>query len=67
MLKSVNPFTNEVLAELKLTSVADLDKNLDQAQNGFINWRQTSFDKRSQMLLTLASTLKKTNMNMPNL
>ncbi len=59
MLKSINPFTNEILAELALTNVADLDKNLDRAQNGFINWRQTSFDKRSQMLITLASTLKK--------
>jgi len=59
MLKSINPFTNEVLAEFKLTDAAELDKNLDHAQSGFINWRQTSFDKRSQMLTTLASTLKK--------
>jgi succinate-semialdehyde dehydrogenase / glutarate-semialdehyde dehydrogenase len=59
MLQSINPFTNEVLAEFELTNVADLDKNLDRAQNGFIDWRQTSFDMRSQMLTTLASTLKK--------
>ncbi len=59
MLKSINPFTNETLAELELINVADLDKNLDRAQNGFVSWRQTSFDKRSQMLMTLASTLKK--------
>ncbi len=59
MLKSINPFTNEILAEIALTNVADLDKNLDRAQNGFVSWRQTSFDKRSQLLMTLASTLKK--------
>ncbi|MFW5708104.1 MAG: NAD-dependent succinate-semialdehyde dehydrogenase [Bacteroidota bacterium] len=59
MLKSVNPYTNEVLAEFEPIKVADLDSNLDRAQNGFINWRQTSFDKRSDMLMTLASTLKK--------
>ncbi len=59
MLKSINPFTSEILAEIELTSAADLDKNLDRAQKGFINWRQTSFDQRSKMLMTLASTLKK--------
>jgi succinate-semialdehyde dehydrogenase / glutarate-semialdehyde dehydrogenase len=59
MLKSINPYTNEILAEIALTDVADLDNNLDQAQNGFVAWRQTKFDKRSQMLITLASTLKK--------
>ncbi|MFO7997398.1 MAG: NAD-dependent succinate-semialdehyde dehydrogenase [Bacteroidales bacterium] len=58
MLRSINPFTNEILAELELTKAADLDNNLDRAQNGFINWRQTSFDKRSQMLITLSSVLK---------
>ncbi len=59
MLKTINPFTNEILAELELINVADLDDNLDRAQTGFVDWRQTSFDKRSQMLITLASTLKK--------
>lgn len=59
MLKSINPFTNEVLAEFKLTNVADLDKKLDHAQSGFVNWRQTNFDERSQMLIRLSSTLKK--------
>ena len=59
MLQSVNPFTNEVLAEFELIDVANLDRNLDHAQSGFVNWRQTSFDERSQMLITLASTLKK--------
>jgi len=59
MLKSINPFTNEILAELEVISVADLDKNLDIAQNGYVTWRQTSFDKRSQMLMKLSSTLKK--------
>ena len=59
MLKSVNPYTNEVLAEFEPIKVADLDKNLDRAQNGFINWRQTSFDKRGEMLNSLASVLKK--------
>jgi succinate-semialdehyde dehydrogenase / glutarate-semialdehyde dehydrogenase len=59
MLQSINPFTYEVLAEFKLTDVADLDKNLDHAQSGFVNWRETTFDERSQMLISLASTLKK--------
>ena len=59
MLQSVNPFTNEVLAEFELIDVANLDRNLDHAQSGFVSWRQTSFDERSQMLKILASTLKK--------
>src|SRR6056297_3495154 len=59
MLKSINPFNNDVLAEFELTSVADLDNNLDQAQGGFVNWRQTSFEQRSRMLMALSSTLEK--------
>jgi succinate-semialdehyde dehydrogenase / glutarate-semialdehyde dehydrogenase len=59
MLKSINPYTNQVLAEFELTDAANLDKNLDRAQNGFVTWRQTSFEKRSQMLIALASVLKK--------
>jgi succinate-semialdehyde dehydrogenase / glutarate-semialdehyde dehydrogenase len=59
MLKSINPYTNEVLAEVELAHAADIDKNLDRALNGFVIWRQTNFDKRSQMLLALATVLKK--------
>lgn len=59
MLRSINPYNNEILGEFELTPVEDLDNNLDLAQNGFVSWRQTSFDQRSQLLMTLASTLRK--------
>lgn len=59
MLQSVNPFKNEVIGEFEQIKVADLDNNLDQAQSGFVIWRQTSFEERSRYLKKLASVLKK--------
>jgi succinate-semialdehyde dehydrogenase / glutarate-semialdehyde dehydrogenase len=59
MLQSVNPFNNEIIGEFEQIEVADIDNHLDQAQSGFIIWRQTSFEERRNYLKKLAGILKK--------
>ena len=59
MLKSTNPYTGEIIGEFKLLNVEELDNNLNLAQQGFTEWRNTGFKERKQFLLSLASNLRK--------
>ncbi len=58
MLKSVNPYNNELIGEFDQMKVENIDDNLNLAQEGFTVWRQISFAGRSRFLRELASTLK---------
>ncbi|MFW5760100.1 MAG: NAD-dependent succinate-semialdehyde dehydrogenase [Cyclobacteriaceae bacterium] len=58
MLKSINPYNNELIGSFEQTSIEELDVMLNKAQEGFAVWRQTSFDDRSMFLKRLASDLK---------
>ncbi len=58
MLRSVNPYTNEMIGEYEPLSIEDLDNNLNIAQQGFTVWRKTGFNERKQFLLSLASALR---------
>lgn len=59
MLKSINPYNNELIGEFEQLKVEDIDNNLNLAQRGFTAWRNTGFDERGKFLRDLASILKK--------
>ncbi|MFW5820536.1 MAG: NAD-dependent succinate-semialdehyde dehydrogenase [Bacteroidota bacterium] len=58
MLKSVNPYNNQVIGEFEQLKVEEIENFLNYAQEGFTAWRQTSFEDRSRFLRNLASELK---------
>lgn len=59
MLKSINPYNNELIGEFEKLKIEDIDNKLNLAQKGFTAWRQTGFDERSKFLRDMASVLKK--------
>lgn len=54
----INPATEEVLGTLPHATSADLDRALEAAERGFREWRRTSADKRSAILVKAANLLR---------
>ncbi len=54
----INPATEEVLGNLPHATSADLDRALEAAQRGFHEWRRTSADKRSAILIKAANLIR---------
>jgi succinate-semialdehyde dehydrogenase / glutarate-semialdehyde dehydrogenase len=59
MLVSYNPFTNDQIGEFNYTDLDELDHKLSYAQLGFKTWKSNSAEQRSELLLNLASILRK--------
>ena len=58
---SVNPATGEVLAEVGVTSAADVDRAVAAAREGFTIWSATTGAERSRVLLRAAAILRERN------
>ncbi|SDL18822.1 succinate-semialdehyde dehydrogenase / glutarate-semialdehyde dehydrogenase [Salinimicrobium catena] len=58
MIVSKNPYNGKVLAEHKEFSSEDIIKALSKADTAFKDWRKTSFEERSRLLLKVAKVLK---------
>lgn len=58
MLRSVNPYNQEVIGEFQENDLDSMDRMLTFAQQGFTSWRQKDFDERAGFLKALASTLR---------
>jgi succinate-semialdehyde dehydrogenase/glutarate-semialdehyde dehydrogenase len=58
VFKSINPYTNEVIAEYSALDQNSLQNRLRQSEDAFFKWRKTSFDDRAEILLKLSSLLK---------
>ena len=58
MLKSINPYNDEVIGEFNQLKVEEIENFLNYALEGFTAWRQTEFKDRSRFLRNLASELK---------
>lgn len=59
MVKSINPYTGEELAKFNELTKSEVNKKLKIADKTFENWRHTSFEERSSLMLNLAGVLKK--------
>lgn len=55
---SVNPFTNERLAEFPMLSATDTAERVQQANEAYRLWRETTFSDRRSVLLDYANRLR---------
>jgi len=57
-IKSINPFTGELLAEFQSLSIEDIEKKLSAGSLAFSNWKETAFTERTQLMNNAARVLK---------
>ncbi len=58
IFKSINPFSQEVIAEHDVLTNSQLNKKLELAKTAFQKWRTTSFLERAEKMLKLADILE---------
>jgi len=58
ILRSINPYNNEILGEFREFSHDETYKAIDQSIISFESWKNTSFDHRRQMMLKTAELLR---------
>lgn len=56
--KSVNPFSQEIMAEHQVLTNTQLNQKLELAEKAFKNWRHTSFQERADKMKKLANILR---------
>ena len=56
--KSINPFSQEIIAEYEALTNAHLNKKLELAESAFKNWKNTSFRERADKMQNLANILR---------
>ncbi|HKI87664.1 MAG TPA: aldehyde dehydrogenase family protein, partial [Draconibacterium sp.] len=57
-LKSINPFTNELIEEFKPFSYKDIEDRIAHSETAFDEWRKTTFEYRKTLMLRAAELLK---------
>ncbi|MEB2780977.1 NAD-dependent succinate-semialdehyde dehydrogenase [Algoriphagus sp. C2-6-M1] len=57
-IKSINPFTNEILAEFLSLSEEDIEKKLSTGSVAFSSWKETSFARRAELMNNAARVMK---------
>lgn len=58
IFKSINPFSQEVIAEHQVLTNAQLNQKLQLSESAFKNWSKTSFQERADKMLKLANILR---------
>lgn len=58
IFKSINPFTQEVIAEHEVLTATQLNHKLQLSETAFKNWRNTSFQERADKMKNLANILR---------
>lgn len=58
IFKSINPFTQEVIAEHEVLTTTQLNHKLQLSETAFKNWRNTSFQERADKMKKLANILR---------
>ncbi len=57
-IQSVNPATDEVLETLDVTSPAEIERSLARAHSTFLEWRDTPFARRAELMRGAARVLR---------
>ncbi|MBI65440.1 MAG: succinate-semialdehyde dehydrogenase [Candidatus Marinimicrobia bacterium] len=57
-LKSINPATGILLDEYELYSDSKVDSIIDNVSDGFLTWKELSFDERKSVLISIAKRMK---------
>ncbi|MDR6846156.1 NAD-dependent succinate-semialdehyde dehydrogenase [Flavobacterium granuli] len=58
IFKSINPFTQSVIAEHEVLTNGQLDQKLQLSELAFRNWRRTTFQERADKMKRLADILR---------
>jgi succinate-semialdehyde dehydrogenase/glutarate-semialdehyde dehydrogenase len=58
IFKSINPFSQEVIAEHEVLTNAQLNQKLQLSESAFKNWSKTSFQERGDKMFKLANILR---------
>lgn len=58
VLKSINPFSQSIIAEYEVLTNAQLNQKLHVSERAFKNWKQTTFEQRAVMMKSLALILR---------
>ena len=56
--KSINPFSQDIIAEYEVLTNAQLNKKLELAESAFKSWKNTSFRERADIMQKLANVLR---------
>jgi succinate-semialdehyde dehydrogenase/glutarate-semialdehyde dehydrogenase len=62
-LKSINPYTNQVIRETEELSMQDVSDRIRLSSESFTLWRKTSFKERNAMLHQLSALLKSSKLS----
>lgn len=57
MLKSINPFTLELIETFEPLNEREVDRKLESAAKAFKSWKKTSFEERSKLMRSVAQIL----------
>ncbi len=57
-LKSINPFTNEIIEQIEPISIKETESRITHAEMAFGEWKRTSFEYRKTLMLRVAELLK---------
>ena len=57
-MKSINPYTGEVIYNHTPHSITDVEKAIDYAHKAYLSWRKTSLSDRQNLMLKLAEVLE---------
>ncbi|MCY7411066.1 MAG: NAD-dependent succinate-semialdehyde dehydrogenase [Chitinophagales bacterium] len=58
--QSINPYDFSIVAEHEIMNELQINSALENATQSFSSWRKTSFQKRSELILSLAKVLRVT-------
>jgi len=58
MLTTINPATNKIVKTFEEITPEELENKIIKAQNTFLNWKQTSFTERKELMLKAANVLR---------
>ncbi|WP_426091644.1 NAD-dependent succinate-semialdehyde dehydrogenase [Flavobacterium sp. DSR3-2] len=61
IFKSINPFSQEVIAEYEVLTNAQLNQKLNISETAFQKWKTTSFQERADKMQKLAQILRVNN------
>lgn len=57
VLKSINPFNGKTIKTYKSHNLKQISTKIEQTHHAFLNWRESPFNKRSELMLNLAKVL----------
>jgi len=67
IFKSINPYTQQTIAEYPILSNSQLNLKLEKSQQAFKSWRETSFSQRAEIVLKAGEILRRDKEKFANL